>query len=67
LAVTESVGHRFIARDTRIKLLYVLLEFKKKSDIIIARGEAYPPALPNDFIHNASLSSSESTVTKNLR
>ena len=51
-------------------VLCVLIEFKKRFDVIIAKGEAYPQALLNDIIHNASLSSSGGgggTVTKNLR
>jgi hypothetical protein len=67
VAVTEGVGQRFITWDNRIKLLCVLIEFNKKCDIVIARGAAYPQALLNDIIHNASLSSSECTVPKTLR
>jgi hypothetical protein len=46
--------------------LYVLTEFQKKFDVITTKGEAYPQAVLNDIIHNASLSSSEGTVTENL-
>jgi len=66
LAVTEGIRRWLFAWDSRMKLLCALIEFKKKFDVIIAKEEAYPQALLNDIIHNASLSSSEGTVTKNL-
>jgi hypothetical protein len=60
------LGHRFVGWDIRIKLLCVLIELEKKSNVIIASGEANPLALLNGIFHNVSLSSSEGTVTKKL-
>ena len=46
--------------------LFVSSEFQNIFDVVTTRAAAHPQALLNDVLYNASLSSSEGTVRKNL-